>query len=145
MKKYAKLVLASLFVFSVSAMAQEQTPPQGREGGQNGMRQGQGPRQQLTAKMRAESMAKDLNLNNAETAKVQAVYEKNDSVFNKFRSQVNRNDPDFRTKFKALRDAQDAELESVIGKEKFEAWQKMRTDRRPPMNNNRPTDNVKSE
>lgn len=137
MKKYVKLVLASVFFLSMSALAQEQTPPPGRDGGQ--MRQGQS--QQISAKMRAESMAKDISLTEVEKAKVQAVYEKNDSVFNKFRSQVSRDDPNFREKFKALRDAQDAELESIIGKEKFATWQKMRADRRPPMNNNRPANN----
>jgi periplasmic protein CpxP/Spy len=126
MKKYVRLVLASMFILSMSAMAQQQVPPPG----QNGMRQ------QIPAKVRAENMAKDLALTDAEKAKVQEVYEKNDVIFTKFRSEVSRDSPDFREKFKALRDAQDAELISIIGKEKFETWQKLQAERRQKMNHN---------
>jgi len=126
MKKYVRLVLASMFILSMSAMAQQQVPPPG----QNGMRQ------QIPAKVRAENMAKDLALTDAEKAKVQEVYEKNDVIFTKFRSEVSRDSPDFREKFKALRDAQDAELISIIGNEKFETWQKLQAERRQKMNHN---------
>jgi Spy/CpxP family protein refolding chaperone len=126
MKKYVRLVLASMFILSISAMAQQQVPPPG----QNGMRQ------QIPAKVRAENMAKDLALTDAEKAKVQEVYEKNDVIFTKFRSEVSRDSPDFREKFKALRDAQDAELINIIGKEKFETWQKLQAERRQKMNHN---------
>jgi len=80
-------------------------------------------------------MAKALSLTDAEKAKVQEVYEKNDVIFTKFRSEVKRDDPDFRVKFKALRDAQDADLINAIGKEKFEKWQKLQAERRQNMNN----------
>lgn len=131
MRKYAKLVLASLFMFSMTAMAQEQTTPPEKKAVPNEMRQGQ--RQQLSAQVRAENLAKDLSLTDLEKAKIQAMYEKHDSIFNKFRSEVNRESPDFREKFKVLRDAQDTELESIIGKEKFQTWQTMRADRRQKM------------
>ena len=134
MKKYAKLVLASVFIFSMSVMAQEQTPATGTPGVQK--EQKQGPRQMASAQMRAENMAKELNLTDAEKAKVQEVFEKNDVIFTKFRSEVKRDNPDFKEKFKALRDAQDAELENAIGKEKFEAYQKIQAERRQKMKNN---------
>lgn len=134
MKKYVKLALASVFFFSMSVMAQDQIPTPANNGTQNGMRQG--PRQQASAQLRAERMAKDLSLTDAEKAKVQEVYEKNDVLFTKFRSEVSRESPDFREKFKALRDAQDAELEKAIGKEKFQTWQKLQAERRQKMNNN---------
>jgi len=133
MKKYAKLVLASVFLFSMSVMAQEQTPPAVKTGGQNEMRQG--PRQQMSPQLRAENMAKELDLTDVEKAKVQEVYEKNDVIFTKFRSEVSRDSPDFREKFKALRDAQEADLVNVIGKEKFQRWQTIRAERRQKMNN----------
>ena len=135
MKKYAKLVLASLFIFSMTAIAQEQTTPPANPTGQSGMRQG--PRQQLSAQVRAENMAKDLSLTDAEKAQVQEVYEKNDVLFTKFRSEVTRDSPDFREKFKALRDAQDADLIKVIGQEKFATWQKLQAERRAKMNSNK--------
>jgi Spy/CpxP family protein refolding chaperone len=135
MKKYAKLVLASLFIFSMTAIAQEQTTPPVNPTGQSGMRQG--PRQQLSAQVRAENMAKELNLTDAEKTKVQEVYEKNDVLFTKFRTEVSRDSPDFREKFKALRDAQDADLIKVIGQEKFATWQKLQAERRAKMNTNK--------
>ena len=133
MKKYAKLILASVFLFSMSVMAQEQAPPV-KPAGQNELKQG--VRQQMSAQVRAENMAKALSLTDAEKAKVREVYEKNDVLFSKFRSEVKRDDPDFRTKFKALRDAQDADLIQAIGNEKFQAWQKIQAERRQKMNNN---------
>jgi len=114
----------------MTAMAQEQTTPE-KKAVPNEMRQGQ--RQQLSAQVRAENLAKDLSLTDVEKAKIQVLYEKHDSIFNKFRSEVNRESPDFREKFKVLRDAQDTELESIIGKEKFQTWQTMRADRRQKM------------
>jgi len=132
MRKYAKLVLASVFLFSMSLMAQEQTPPAVKTGGQNEVRQG--PRQQMTPQLRAENMAKELALTDAEKAKVQEVYEKNDVIFTKFRSEVSRDSPDYREKFKALRDAQDAELISAIGNDKFQKWQTVQKERRQKMN-----------
>jgi periplasmic protein CpxP/Spy len=134
MKKYVKLALASVFIFSMSVMAQDQTPAPVNNGNQTKMKQG--PRQQASAQLRAERMAKDLSLTDAEKAKIQEVYEKNDVLFAKFRSEVSRENPDFREKFKALRDAQDAELVSIIGKEKFQTWQKLQAERRQKMNNN---------
>jgi len=69
MKKYLKLALASVFIFSMTAFAQA---PQG--GGFGG-----GMRQQQPPKERAEALAKDLGLNDEVKAKVQALYEKYES------------------------------------------------------------------
>ena len=124
MKKYLKLALASVFFFSMTAMAQA---PQGGFGG--GMRQ-QPPKE------RAEAMAKDLNLSDADKAKVQAVFEKNDEKMTKFRAEADRDAPDFREKMMALREAQNADLIAVVGKEKFETYQKLQAERREKMMNN---------
>ena len=124
MKKYLKLALASVFFFSITAMAQA---PQGGFGG--GMRQ-QPPKE------RAEAMAKDLNLSDADKAKVQAVFEKNDEKMTKFRAEADRDAPDFREKMMALREAQNADLIAVVGKEKFETYQKLQAERREKMMNN---------
>ena len=64
MKKYAKLVLASVFLFSMSVMAQDQTPPAVKTTGQKEARQGQ--RQQMSPQLRAENMAKELSLTDVE-------------------------------------------------------------------------------
>ena len=119
MKKYLKLMLASVFIFSMSAMAQAQ-----------------GMRQQLPAKERAEIMAKDLSLSDADKAKVQEVFEKNDEKRTKFMAEVQRDAPDFREKMMALREAQNADLIAVVGKEKFETYQKLEQERREKRMNN---------
>ena len=57
-------------------------------------------------------------------------------IFAKFRKEVSRDSPDFREKFKVLRDAQNADLTAIIGKDKFETWQKLQAERRQKMNAN---------
>ena len=132
MKKYAKLVLASLLFFSLTVVAQDQAPQGNRPPSE--ARQG-GGRQMMSAKDRAESTAKDLGLTDEVKAQVQALYEKNDEAFAKFRSETDRNSPDFREKFKALRDAQDADLKKIVGDEKFATLQKLREERRQQRGN----------
>ena len=132
MKKYAMLVLASVFMFSMVVMAQEQTPNQ-----VNKREFRQGDRQRLTPEMRTERLTKDVTLSDEQKVKVQAMYQKQDSIFTKFRAEVSRDNPDFREKMKAMRDAQDAELESIIGTEKFQKQKQLRADRQQKMRETR--------
>jgi len=125
MKKYLKLALASVFIFSMTAFAQA---PQG--GGFGG-----GMRQQQPPKERAEALAKDLGLNDEVKAKVQALYEKNDAAMTKFRTEVTRDSPDFMEKMQAMRAAQNAELVKIIGQENFDKYQKLQAERRQQMQN----------
>lgn len=132
MKKYAMLVLTSVFMFSMVIMAQEQTPNQ-----VNKREFRQGDRQRLTPEMRTERLTKDVTLSDEQKVKVQAMYQKQDSTFTKFRAEVKRDSPDFREKMKTLRDAQDAELESIIGTEKFQKQKQLRADRQQKMRETR--------
>ncbi len=127
MKKYVMLVVASIFMLSMSAMAQDQ----------NQGNRGKGERQQLSAATRAENLAKELNLTDEQKTQVQALYEKNDAAFAKLRSEGDRSNPDFREKFKALRDAQDKELAGIIGTEKYDQYQKARAERMQKMREGR--------
>jgi len=115
----------------MTAMAQEQTPP---PAGPPAM--GQGQRQQQTAAVRTEIMAKDLNLTEVEKAKVLEVFEKHDAIFAKFRADVSRDSPDFREKFTALREAQTADLVKVVGQERYDTYQKLQAERRQKANPN---------
>jgi len=129
MKKYLKLALASVFIFSMTAFAQApQGAPQG--GGFGG-----GMRQQQPPKERAEALAKDLGLNDEVKAKVAALYEKNDAAMTKFRAEVTRDSPDYMEKMQALRTAQNADLVKIIGQENFDKYQKLQADRRQQMQN----------
>ena len=132
MKKYAMFLLAGALMFSVANNAQVK-----KERGNNGGRQGGNTevRQQLTPEQRAEILAKDLNLTTDEQTKVAELYKKQEVDSKKFRSEVNRDNPDFRTKMKEFRDAQDAELKAIIGVEKFEKLQAQRQEQRKNMPN----------
>jgi len=128
MKKYAILVLAFGFMLSVSISAQDQIPSQGKRGEKKELRQGD--RVQITPETRASKMAKDLNLSDTEKVNVQSLFEKQDVESAKFRSEVSRESDDFRPKFKEFRLKQDAELKAVIGDEKFQILQDIRTEQR---------------
>lgn len=122
MKRYVMLALVALFTLSLSLQAQDR--PQ------------RGQFQMATAKERAERMAKQLELNDAEKAKVQALFEKQDKKREEMRAEIQKireekkeANGDLRAKFEEERKASDAELESIIGKEKFEKYQKARAER----------------
>lgn len=126
MKKYAMLLLVGAFMFGVSAMAQEQVP-QGKKG------MGSEVKQAPTPEKRAERLAKDLGLTDAEKVKVQELYVKQDANLEKFKSEVGKENPDFKKKMKDFRDSQDAELSAVIGAEKFKQLQTIREERKQKM------------
>ena len=60
MKKYAMLVVASMFMFNVATTGQEQTRPQDKKGERNESKQDE--RLQVSPEMKAEKMAKKLGL-----------------------------------------------------------------------------------
>jgi hypothetical protein len=124
MKKYAMLLLVGAFMFSVSAVAQDQTAPEGKKSE---------VKQAPTPEKRAEKLAKDLSLTDAEKAKVQELYVKQDANLEKFKSEVSKESPDFKKKMKEFRDSQEAELSAVIGTEKFKQLQTIREERKQKM------------
>jgi|GEM_PF-322750 len=126
MKKYAMLVLACAFMFSVATIAQEQNPPQGKKGERKEFRQNE--RSQLSAEKRAERMAKVLELSNAEKVKVQALFEKQDAKRLEHQAAVKKVIAEQKDQFEANRKAQDAELEKIIGKEKFKLLETRRAE-----------------
>lgn len=134
MKKQGILMLAGLLIFSLSISAQNTENPQ-RNGNENrriGM--------QISAKERAEHMAKRLELTKEQTEKVQALYEKQDAKraeqrakFAEQRAKMMQNQMQNRDEMRAQRDKelkeQDAELENIIGKEKMVELNKWRAER----------------
>ncbi|MGB4415861.1 MAG: hypothetical protein WBI53_13375 [Paludibacter sp.] len=131
MKKYVMLALVAIFTMSFALNAQEQRPPRGERDGQ---------RMQITAKERAEHLSKKLELTDAEKAKVQALYEKQDKDREMMRAEAQKkkaeavqNREEMRAQFEERRKAEDVELEKIIGKEKFEKLQKIRAERQEKM------------
>lgn len=136
MKKYVMLALAAILSLGISTSAQDQ---QGR-GGQG--REGGGQRMQFTPKDRAERLAKQLELTEDEKAKVLELFEKQEANREKIRKENQDVNTDWREKFQAQRKVEDAELEKIIGKEKFEKYLANRAEREKRMrergeNNNR--------
>lgn len=123
MKKFTLLALIGLLTLSFSLSAQNNNA-----------------RRSVTAKERAELMAKELKLSAEESSKLKALFEKNDEERAKqieanraMREELQtdrearRNEmQDMRAKAIAENDAQ---IEAIIGKEKLEEWKELRTKR----------------
>ncbi len=134
MKKYALLVLASLFMFSVALSAQEN----GKQDGKKMMIQKREIRVEhhqglVTPQMRADKMAKELGLSDAEKAKLKELIEKQDANRIKMADEVYKMKQEFKAKFEAQKKTNEADLEKVIGKEKFQKLQTMRTEKMEKM------------
>ncbi|HEY5590568.1 MAG TPA: hypothetical protein VIK55_06070 [Paludibacter sp.] len=127
MKKYAMLALATAIMFSVTVSSQNQTPPPpGRKAEMKEFKQGERP--QITPEKRAERMAKELGLSDAEKVKVQALFEKQDAKRDQHQAAVKKVRDEQKAQFETERKVQDAELETIIGKEKFQQLEKKRTE-----------------
>ena len=124
MKKYVILTLALVFVFNLTTTAQEQVPGKGEKGPRKEFRGGGKP--EITPEMRANKMAKQLSLTDAEKAKVKALFEAQEANRVKMETEVKKTHKEMKAQFEADRKAQDAELEKIIGAEKF---QKLQADR----------------
>jgi len=124
MKKYVILALATAILFGLTATAQNQTPPQGRNEGSKEMRKGDKP--QLSPEKRADRMTKELGLSDVEKTQVQALLEKRDAKRKQNIGELSKIKEEKRIQFEADRKIQDAELEKIIGKEKFQKFQTKR-------------------
>jgi len=131
MKKYVILVLASAFMFNVVVTAQEQMSPDRSKGHNREFRGEQrGP---VTPQMRADRMAKELSLTDAEKVKVKALFEAQDAKRIKQQDEIQKAKEELRLKLEAERKTQDAELEKIIGTEKFQKLQALRAERQEKM------------
>lgn len=134
MKKYALMALIAIFTISLSVTAQD------RQG-----RRATGQRADATmrwnAKERAENMAKQLDLTDAQKAEVEALFEKQDkqreeqvAEHRAKREELKDNREAQRAEMMELRNKEvaenDAELKKIIGEDKLEQWQKYREDNR---------------
>lgn len=132
MKKYGILALIAFLAMGLTVSAQNR----------NTMKDGNREQREMrwTAKDRADNMAKQLNLNAGEAAKVQALFEKQDAeraeivktAREKNRQTVGNRDAkrdEIRKEREEAIAQNDAELEAIIGKDKLEQWKKYRADR----------------
>lgn len=127
MKKYAMLAFATVFMFNVSLMGQDQSATKKANPEKVENKKGGG------IEKRVSQMALDLGLSDAEKTSVMEIMVKQDAEFKKFRAENDKENPDFKQKFKELRQKSDAELTAVIGAEKFKKWQAIRAEQKQKM------------
>ena len=133
------LAIATIFMFSLAVMAQDQTPAQGQSGSKREFNQSDRPH--ATPQMRAEHLAKQLNLTDEQKEKVQALFEKQDANRLKNRAEVKRTKEEMKAHFDAERKTNDEELAKIIGQEKFDKFQTMRAERMQKMQNRKDNPN----
>jgi len=135
MKKYAMLVLASMFLFNVATTGQEKAPSQQKKG--EWKKSDQDERLQVSPQMRAEKMAKKLGLTDAEKNKVEALFVKQDAKRDQHEAEIKKVRDERMARFENERKAQDAELEKIIGNEKFQKLENERSERKAKMTERR--------
>lgn len=126
MKKYVMLAIAIALVCNTFVSAQEKQEPPKREQNKKEMRENKRP--MPTAQQRTDRMAKELGLTEVEKAKVLVLMEKQDAKFKKHEAEMQKMREEQIAKFEIERKAQDAELEKIIGKEKFQQFEKARAE-----------------
>lgn len=131
MKKSLILVVGSLLLISVTGHAQEQKNLSGQGGTKNEMRQN-GP-QRMSAESRAQYWAKELNLTNEEKAKITELFKKQDETRMQQRSDMQKSKEERQAFMESQRKANDAEMEKIIGKEKFQKYDSIRSERMQKM------------
>lgn len=115
MKKQILLMLVAIIAMNLSALAQNAP----KEGG----------KQPMNAKARAEQMAKDLSLTDAQKQEVQALFEEQQAKMKEMKQAGGTNDDARKEELKKLRKDWDNRLGSIIGKEKLEKHKAMMKER----------------
>ncbi len=137
MKKTVAVVMIALFTMSFAMTAQNNNDSD-RIGRRSQVEK------RWSSKNRAENMAKQLELTEEQKAKVEALYEKQDAeraeqlkLQREKREQVMQDRESRREAMEKIRkeavEKNDAELESIIGKEKMEQWKQYRDEVRQKM------------
>ena len=135
MKKYGILVMAIAFMFSSAVSAQDQQPKQEKDGHKKEFKQPERPK--LSAQKRAGYLAVDLELTDAQRAKVQALFEKQDKIREERQAEVKKLREQEMAKVEAERKANDTEMEKILGTEKFQQFKAKQAERMEKMKDRR--------
>lgn len=88
-----------------------------------------GPGMRSTPKERAAALAKQVELTEEQTAQVEELFTKQDKARQEMMNQAQGDPQSMREKFMEQRKADDAALEKIIGKEKFQKYAEQRQQR----------------
>ncbi len=114
MKKNVIALFAALFMLVLIANAQQPA----------GQQKQKGP----SIENRVEKMATDLGLTDVEKTALKDLMVKQEADMKKFRTEVDKESPDFKTKMKEIRTSQEAELKAVLGEAKFKKLMEIRAE-----------------
>lgn len=131
MKKYGIVVLAIAFMCSSAVSAQDLQPKPEKDGHKKEFKQPERPK--LSAQKRAGYLAVDLELTDAQRAKVQALFEKQDKVREERQAEVKKLKEQEMAKMEAERKANDTEMEKILGTEKFQQFKAKQAERMEKM------------
>jgi Spy/CpxP family protein refolding chaperone len=131
------MIFASLFIFSAAIIAQETAAPTAPQMIMRKEMRVEHHHGIVTPQMRADKMAKTLGLTDAEKSKVKELFEKQDAARIKMADEVYKIKQEMRVKFENARKANEADLEKIIGKDKFEKLQALKTEGKKKMEDHR--------
>lgn len=126
MRKYVTFAMAAIIMLGMTISVQAQVRQGGGQGpaARNEVRQPE--RKMITPEKRAEMMAEQLQLTDAEKAKVQALFDKQQAKAKQRQDEMKNNRDEQRAKMDAERKAYETELIKIIGNEKFQQHQAQR-------------------
>jgi Spy/CpxP family protein refolding chaperone len=114
MKKNVIALFAALFMLVLVVNAQQPAGPQKQKG--------------PSIENRVEKMATDLGLTDVEKTALKDLMVKQEADMKKFRTEVDKESPDFKTKMKEMRTNQETELKAVLGEAKFKKLMEIRAE-----------------
>lgn len=132
MKKIVYLVLAAILLSATVITVQSQ--PRGKYVNRPTTETKKADKPNFTPENRAEFMAKQLELSDAEKAKVQALFEKQDAKVKQRQEKFRKVREEHLAAVEADRKANETELIKIIGNEKFQQLQAQRIYRLEKMN-----------
>lgn len=125
MKKYVTLAMAVIIMLGM-ALTVEAQAREGRQRPAVKKEMKQPEKKVVTPQQRAEFMAKQLELTDAEKAKLQTLFEKQELKAKQHREEMKKEREELRAKFEAERKANQEDLIKIIGNEKFQKMQSQR-------------------
>ena len=120
------LIIACVAMLSIGMVVMAQAPqhPNVKRGEHKEMRQEK--REHINPEKRAEMMAKQLGLTEAEQVKLKALFEKQEAKATKHREEMKKQREEHRAKMESVRKSNQADLIKIIGQEKFNELQSKR-------------------
>lgn len=125
MKKNAIILLVSVLSIGLALPAEAQSRREAGSPRRSEVRQNK----KVNPQTRAEYMAKQLQLADAEKAKLQALFEKQEAKAIRHREEMKKMREEHRAAMEAERVAQKAELIKIIGNDKYQQLQELRIQR----------------